>query len=152
MNSKTGAMTTKSTLRTSHINNSTSSTKRIRNNNLLSTRNRMDYDEELSSINIYREHRGYLEQDKKARIELNTQLIKDDLYEPVQESTSQHNSKHPSKAVNVGHQVSFLPSKFLPTSFGNYNGISVETGHADIWGYYPNDIFASGIMIDGLKG
>ncbi|CAG8664904.1 9069_t:CDS:1 [Dentiscutata erythropus] len=144
MNSKTGAMTTtKSTIRTS----------RIRNNSQLLNRNRMDY-EELSSVNIYREHRGYLEQDKKARIELNTQIIKDNLYEPVQESTSQHNSKHPSRAVNVGNPVSFsfAPSKFLPTSFGDYRGISVDGGHSDSWGYYPNDIFASGVMMDSLKG
>ncbi|KAF0446145.1 hypothetical protein F8M41_002975 [Gigaspora margarita] len=146
MNSKTGAMTTtKSTQRPSQ---------RIRNNSQLSNRSRKDYDEELSSVNIYREHRGYLEQDKKARIELNTQIIKDDLYEPVQESTSQHNSKHSSRAVNVENPVSFSfsPSKFLPTSFGDYRGISVDGGHSDTWGYYPNDIFASGIMMDSLKG
>ncbi|CAG8727411.1 8670_t:CDS:1, partial [Racocetra fulgida] len=152
MNSKTGAMTvTKSTYRTSHLNDSTSSSKRIRNSNQLSNRNRMDYDEELNSVNIYREHRGYLEQDKKARIDLNTQIIKDDLYEPVQESTSQHNSKQSSRAVNVGNLVSFSPSNFLPTSFGDFRGISVETGHSDAWGYYPNDIFASGMMMDSLK-
>ncbi|CAG8784407.1 4697_t:CDS:1, partial [Racocetra persica] len=145
---------TKSTHRTSHLNNSTPSSKRIRNSNQLSNRNRMDYDEELNSVNIYREHRGYLEQDKKARIDLNTQIIKDDLYEPVQESTSQHNSKQSSRAVNVGNLVSFSPSNFLPTSFGDFRGISVETGHSDIWGYYPNypnDTFASGIMMDSLK-
>ncbi|CAG8598744.1 5830_t:CDS:1 [Cetraspora pellucida] len=142
---------TKSTHRTSYLNDSTSF-KRIRNSNPLSNRSRMDYDEELNSVNIYREHRGYLEQDKKARIDLNTQIIKDDLYEPVQESTSLHTSKHSSRAVNVENLVSFSPSNFLPTSFGDYRGISVETGHSDIWGYYPNDSFTSGIMMDSLKG
>src|SRR6266540_3808729 len=41
-------------------------------------------EEELGApINIYQEHRGDLEEDKKSRTELDTEIVNDDLYCPV---------------------------------------------------------------------
>ncbi|CAJ0834581.1 19242_t:CDS:2 [Entrophospora sp. SA101] len=48
-------------------------------------------EEELGApVNIYHEHRSHLEQDKKARIELDTHMLKDELYDPI--STSDLNT------------------------------------------------------------
>ncbi|CAG8468547.1 9084_t:CDS:1 [Dentiscutata heterogama] len=50
-----------------------------------------DDDEFDTPVNIYREHKNHLEQDKRVRKELDTQIF-DDLYEPIQK-TFAHNSK-----------------------------------------------------------
>ncbi|CAG8639482.1 10369_t:CDS:2 [Acaulospora colombiana] len=133
-------------------------------------------EEELSTpiINIYREHRGHLEQDKKARTELDTQILKDDLYIPVRVEESQHSSTaaransrsnqqsspmstQATRGINMGNFASFLPpvaSKFLPLS-ATYNSVGINEsgsrGFNDMWGYYhQNDMFTN--EMDNIKG
>ncbi|CAG8521984.1 19700_t:CDS:2 [Dentiscutata erythropus] len=92
---------------------------------------------------------SHLEQDKKARTELDIQILKDDLYDPVLEIPHHANKKHnSSRNTSIGNLISFLPSKF----FGGYSGIITESGRTDVWCYYPNDMFTSGVTIDGVKG
>ncbi|CAG8760242.1 216_t:CDS:2 [Acaulospora morrowiae] len=152
-------------------------------NSRLLAYSRMEEDEEElgTPINIYREHRGHLEQDKKARIELDTQILKDDLYVPVHaeesqqstasvrtdyklnKSSSQHSSSHvlptstTSRGINVGNLASFLPpvaSKFLPLSLG-YNNVGImesgNRGFNDMWGYYHQNEMFANGM-DNVKG
>ncbi|CAI2179627.1 6600_t:CDS:2 [Funneliformis geosporum] len=57
---------------------------------LFSHLQQQEEEEELESpINIYHEHRGHLEEDKKARTELITEIANDDLY--LMESTNNNN-------------------------------------------------------------
>ncbi|CAG8483965.1 10528_t:CDS:2, partial [Dentiscutata heterogama] len=121
-----------------------------KNSRLLNNSRTEDEEEGLGApINIYREHRGHLEQDKKARTELDIQILKDDLYDPVLEIPHHSNKKHnSSRNTSIGNLISFLPSKF----FGGYSGIITESGRTDVWCYYPNDMFTSGVTIDGVKG
>ncbi|CAG8698292.1 6306_t:CDS:2 [Gigaspora margarita] len=84
------------------------------------------------------------EQDKRARTELDIQILKDDLYDPVLEtSNKKHNLSR--NTSTIGNLVSFLPSKF-------FGGNITESGRTDVWCYYPNDMFTSGVTIDGIKG
>ncbi|KAF0532731.1 hypothetical protein F8M41_011020 [Gigaspora margarita] len=117
-----------------------------RKNSRLLNGNRIEEEEEGlgTPINIYREHRGHLEQDKRARTELDIQILKDDLYDPVLEtSNKKHNLSR--NTSTIGNLVSFLPSKF-------FGGNITESGRTDVWCYYPNDMFTSGVTIDGIKG
>ncbi|CAG8817957.1 15463_t:CDS:1, partial [Racocetra persica] len=125
----------------------TSMIKQVRRNSRLL--NDRIVEEELGApINIYQEHRGHLEQDKKARTELDIQILKDDLYDPVLETPHHSNKKHNLlRNTTIGNLVSFLPSKF----FGSY-GIITESGRSDVWSYYPNEMFTSGVTMDGVKG
>nr|CAG8494072.1 10585_t:CDS:2 [Entrophospora candida] len=71
-------------------------------------------EEELGApVNIYHEHRSHLEQDKKARIELDTHMLKDELYDPI--STSDLNTTN--------------------ATINNMNSNNM------LWGYYKNDLF-----------
>ncbi|CAG8774059.1 21196_t:CDS:1 [Racocetra persica] len=80
-----------------------------------------DDDEYGALVNIYREHKRHLEQDKKARTQLNIQALDDDdLYEPVHNSTS---SARSSSDFDMGR---FLNSSsginpYNGTVIGNYN-------------------------------
>ncbi|CAG8779520.1 19885_t:CDS:1, partial [Racocetra fulgida] len=51
-----------------------------------------DDDEELyTHVNIFHEHRGHLERDRKARTELDTEIL--DLYDPIQEPVPHNSTK-----------------------------------------------------------
>ncbi|RIB26241.1 hypothetical protein C2G38_2163799 [Gigaspora rosea] len=79
-----------------------------------------DDDEFDTPVNIYREHKNHLEQDKRVRKELDTQIL-DDLYEPIQ-NTFMHNSKFlTSKSVLIssGDNGNFMTGIWNC----NYNGI-----------------------------
>lgn len=86
-------------------------------------------EEELDApINIYHENRGHLEEDKKARTELITEIANDDLYCPVQPQQKKENTS--SRGLN-----SFLPR--------NYNGVMESTNSNDTWAFYQNDMFST---------
>ncbi|CAG8594317.1 1047_t:CDS:2 [Funneliformis mosseae] len=69
---------------------------------------------------------GHLEEDKKARTELITEIANDDLYCPVQPQQKKENTS--SRGLN-----SFLPR--------NYNGVMESTNSNDTWAFYQNDMF-----------
>ncbi|CAG8448039.1 8665_t:CDS:2 [Cetraspora pellucida] len=124
--------------------------KQVRRNSRLLNESRIEDEEGLGTpINIYQEHRGHLEQDKKARTELDIQILKDDLYDPVLETPHHSNKKQHNllRNTSIGNFVSFLPSKI----FGGY-GVITESGRTDVWNYYPNEMFTSGVTMDGVKG
>ncbi|CAG8513356.1 2501_t:CDS:1 [Cetraspora pellucida] len=69
-----------------------------------------DDDEYCTLVNIYREHKRHLEQDKKARTQLDIQALDNDLYEPVHDNFL-HNSTSPrssrsSSDVDMGRFLS----------------------------------------------
>ncbi|CAG8752588.1 19140_t:CDS:1, partial [Racocetra persica] len=75
-----------------------------------------DDDEFYTPVNIYREHKNHLEQDKRVRKELDTQML-DDLYEPIQKAFL-HNSKLlTSKNVDI----SFGGNEIITTGMWNSN-------------------------------
>lgn len=167
----------------STVSSGTANRKYSGSNSRLLAYSRMEEDEEElgTPINIYREHRGHLEQDKKARIELDTQILKDDLYVPVQvdefqqppsatvrsnpKSNQQQSSSTQfpssqtttSRGINMGNLASFFPpitSKFLPLSTG-YNSVGIiesgNKGFNDMWGYYHQNDVFANGM-DNVKG
>ena len=112
-------------------------------------------DELENSINIYHEDRGHLEEDKKSRTELNTEILKDDLYCPVQQQDVKNNNTT-SRGLNI--VTSFLP-RFFPTTFStnnSYSGALESTKNADTWDYFNhNDMFNTTSMFcsfDGING
>ncbi|CAG8780623.1 38854_t:CDS:1 [Gigaspora margarita] len=88
----------------------------IKNNRLLFYSRQMqedDDDDEFSShINIYHEHRGHLERDRKSRTQLDTEIF--DLYDPVQETT-----KHNSTKQSIFSSTTSIP-RSIETWFSFY--------------------------------
>ncbi|CAG8600823.1 9466_t:CDS:1, partial [Racocetra fulgida] len=87
-----------------------------------------DDDEYGTLVNIYREHKRHLEQDKKARTQLNIQALDDDdLYEPVQETFLRNStsSSRTSSDVDMGRCLS------SSSGINPYNGTVVD----GIWNY-----------------
>ncbi|KAF0544024.1 hypothetical protein F8M41_003127 [Gigaspora margarita] len=79
-----------------------------------------DDDEFDTPVNIYREHKNHLEQDKRVRKELDTQIL-DDLYEPIQ-NTFMHTSKFltpKSVLISSDNNGNFMTGIWNC----NYNGI-----------------------------
>jgi hypothetical protein len=104
-------------------------------------------EEELEApINIYHENRGRLEEDKKARTELDTDILDNDLYCPVQR---QENENTTSRGLNIGKFASFLP-RFSFSINNNCGGVMDSTPtNNDTWGY---DMFNTNSMFGNLDG
>ncbi|RGB43815.1 hypothetical protein C1646_680043 [Rhizophagus diaphanus] len=106
-------------------------------------------EEELGApINIYHENRGRLEEDKKARTELDTDILNNDLYCPVQQQETETST---SRGLNIGKFTSFLP-RFSFSNNNNYGGIMDSTStNIDSWGYHHSDMFNTNNMFDGIN-
>ncbi|CAB4383924.1 unnamed protein product [Rhizophagus irregularis] len=107
-------------------------------------------EEELGApINIYHENRGHLEEDKKARTELDTDILNNDLYCPVQQQETETST---SRGLNIGKFTSFLP-RFSFSNNNNYGGVMDSTStNIDSWGYHHNDMFNTNNMFDSING
>ncbi|CAG8675168.1 16195_t:CDS:1, partial [Gigaspora rosea] len=92
-----------------------------------------DDDEFCALVNIYREHKRHLEQDKKARTQLDIQTLDNELYEPVQ-NTFQRNST--SSLSSDGDTDSFL-SCSNSKGINPYNGTVID----GIWNYNCQNSF-----------
>src|SRR5688572_17215455 len=76
---------TTSMIQFAHLNNNNNNLVNNNNNNNNNNNGNShgDEDELGASGNIYNEHRSHLEQDKKARKELDTFILEDELYDPI---------------------------------------------------------------------
>jgi hypothetical protein len=103
-------------------------------------------EEELGApINIYNEPRGRLEEDKRARTELDTDILNNDLYCPVQQKEVNDNT------ASRGLFSSLLP-RFSFSANNNFGGV-MESTKTDNWGYYNNDMFnTTNSMFGGFDG
>ncbi|RIA93732.1 hypothetical protein C1645_803903 [Glomus cerebriforme] len=126
------------------------------NNSRLVLSSHFDDEEELETpINIYHENRGRLEEDKKARTELDTDILNDDLYCPVQQQEINNNPT--SRGLNIGRFASFFPRfSFSNNNNNNNNNNYNEVIESDTLGYYHNDMFDNNNNMfgtfDGLYG
>ncbi|CAG8616689.1 9216_t:CDS:1 [Scutellospora calospora] len=94
-----------------------------------------DDEEFCAHVNIYREHKSHLEQDKKARTELDIEALDDDLYEPIQDTFLHKHNSTPSTSNSV--DMSFLLPTYNNNGINPYNGTVID----GIWSYnYPNDV------------
>ncbi|CAG8470355.1 1557_t:CDS:1 [Scutellospora calospora] len=100
--------------------NSTSET--IRKNKLLIYSRQMQFDDDdeefCSHVNIYNEHRGHLERDRRARTDLDTEIL--DLYDPIQEKTSQNSTKQSifsSTSISKSIEIWFSFYRFVEVLF-----------------------------------
>ncbi|GBB90098.1 hypothetical protein RclHR1_00170002 [Rhizophagus clarus] len=101
-------------------------------------------EEELGApINIYHENRGCLEEDKKARTDLDTDILSNDLYCPVQRQESEKTS---SRSLNIGKFASLFP-RF---SFSNNYDDVMESTNTETW--YHNDMFNINNMYGNFEG
>ncbi|CAG8809019.1 20736_t:CDS:1, partial [Cetraspora pellucida] len=75
-----------------------------------------DEDEFYTPVNIYREHKTHLEQDKRVRKELDTQML-DDLYEPIQKAFLRNSKILTSKDVDI----SSANNGIITAGMWNYN-------------------------------
>ncbi|CAG8547132.1 15830_t:CDS:1, partial [Dentiscutata heterogama] len=86
-----------------------------------------DDDEFCVHVNIYREHKRHLEQDKKSRTQLDIQDLDYDLYEPVQDPFPRNSTSSSSSDVDIGCFLSCSNNKGI----NPYNGTVID----DIWKY-----------------
>ncbi|KAF0509735.1 hypothetical protein F8M41_018534 [Gigaspora margarita] len=86
-----------------------------------------DDDEFCALVNIYREHKRHLEQDKKARTQLDIQTLDNELYEPVQDTFQRNSTSSLSSDVDTDCSLSCNNSKGI----NPYNGTVID----GIWNY-----------------
>ena len=108
-------------------------------------RNTQEEEEEfVAPINIYHEHRNHIEEDKKARTELDTEILDDDLYCPVQQREVNNTT---SKEFNTENFNSLFPQ--FSFSSNNYGRI-MESNETVTWDYNvfntTNNMFGTDIV------
>lgn len=108
-------------------------------------RNTQEEEEEfVAPINIYHEHRNQIEEDKKARTELDTEMLDDDLYCPVQQREVNNTT---SKEFNTENFNSLFPQ--FSFSSNNYGGM-MESNETVTWDYNVfntnNNMFGTDIV------
>ncbi|CAG8716871.1 1692_t:CDS:1 [Dentiscutata erythropus] len=82
-----------------------------------------DDDEFSVHVNIYREHKRHLEQDKKSRTQLDVQDL-DDLYEPVQDPSPRNSTSSISSSSDV--DMSCFLSCSNNKGINPYNGTVID--------------------------
>ena len=110
----------------------------------------IDLEEFEAPIDIYHEHKGRLEEDKRARTELDMEILNEDLYCPVQHDVNKNAS---SRGSDLKHFSSFFPSflQTTPSAKDDYAGI-MESAGTDSWSCHHNDMFSVTNNMFGIFG